>query len=123
MENKLFQWLRGSKSKTLPQNDQPSDVSPKFEVSLVEGEFEPAESAEVLLSLLNYKVKFHSVRLLNLKEVKNADSENSQKRIDALKAAKQEVTKLVLEARNNGWNLQIDSTIKITPKMPSPQNT
>ncbi len=116
MENKLFQWLRGSKSKTLPQTHGLSDINNKFEVSLVEGEFEPAESAEVLLSLLNYKVKFHSVRLLNLKETGTSDPEASQKRIEELKAAKQEVTKLVLEARNNGWNLQIDSTIKISPK-------
>ncbi|WP_222981969.1 hypothetical protein [Flagellimonas meishanensis] len=118
MENKLFQWLRGSKTNILPQTNKPSAAHPKFEVSLVEGEFEPAESAEVLLSLLNYKMKFHQVRLLNLKETGNNDLELSQKRIDTLKAAKQEVTRLVLEARNKGWNLQINSTIKITPKKP-----
>ena len=118
MENKLFQWLRGSKSKTLSKTHGLSEIENKFEVSLVEGEFKPAESAEVLLSLLNYKVKFHSVRLLNLKETGTSDPEVSQKRIEELKAAKQEVTKLVLEARDKGWNLQINSNIKITPKKP-----
>ncbi|WP_422857887.1 hypothetical protein ACOKFD_10490 [Flagellimonas sp. S174] len=87
-----------------------------YQVRLVEGIFEPAESADVLLSLLNYKIKFHSVQLLNLQEHDGKDLEQSEKRIEELKLAKKKVTDLVLDARNNGLVLDIRSTITITPK-------
>ncbi len=116
MENRLFQWLKGNKNtqsrKTVCENAE----NQSYNVRLVEGEFEPAESAEVLLSLLNYKIKFHTVQLLNLKETQNSDPEKSQKRIEDLKAAKQEVTELVVRARNHGKKLEIHSTVNITVK-------
>ncbi|TXN38048.1 hypothetical protein FVB32_07075 [Flagellimonas hymeniacidonis] len=114
MESKLFQWLKGNRNKLLPKkNILEKDVSEAYHVRLVEGLFDPAESAEVLLSLLNYKIKFHTVQLLNLKETKNSNPEQSQKRIEALKTAKQEVTELVVKARNKGQKLEIHSTVKI----------
>ena len=47
MGSKLFQWLKVNKSKTKSDTGQSSADESKFEVSLVEGEFGPAESAEV----------------------------------------------------------------------------
>ena len=116
MESKLFQWLKASKDKLLPAKSSSDKGDSCYQVRLVEGHFEPAESAEVLLSLLNYKIKFHTVQLLNLKETNNSNPENSQKRIEELRAAKQEVTDLVVEARNKDLILEIHSTVKIIPK-------
>lgn len=116
MESKLFQWLKASKNKLLPTKSSGDEGDTCYQVRLVEGVFEPAESAEVLLSLLNYKIKFHTVQLLNLKETQNSDPENSQKRIEELKAAKQEVTDLVVNARNKGMVLEIHSRVKIIPR-------
>ncbi|WP_396591466.1 hypothetical protein [Allomuricauda sp. R78024] len=114
MESKLFQWLKGNKRKLVPQKTIPQKGAvDAFNVRLVEGLFEPAESAEVLLSLLNYKIKFHTVQSLNLKETQNSDPEQSQKRIEALKKAKKEVTELVVKARNKGQKLEIHSTVEI----------
>nr|WP_298996832.1 hypothetical protein [uncultured Allomuricauda sp.] len=108
MKNKVFNWLKTKK------DDPVCDAS--YKVRLVEGIFEPAESADVLLSLLNYKIKFHSVQLLNLQENDGKNLEQSEKRIEELKLAKKKVTDLVLDARNDGLVLDIQSTITITPK-------
>ncbi|GMN09816.1 hypothetical protein MTsPCn9_18590 [Croceitalea sp. MTPC9] len=83
-------------------------------IQLVEGSFSPAEAADVLLSLINYKIKFHSVQILNLKEIEKDAVKKSEKRIEELKDAKNKVTELVLNARKKGENLKINSTITVT---------
>lgn len=85
-------------------------------VQLVSGTFDPAEAADVLLSLVNYKIKFHSVQLLNLQNHEKEAIEKSEKRIAELKIAKQKVTDLILDARKNGQSIEIKSEISITLK-------
>ena len=85
-------------------------------VQLVTGTFSPAEAADVLLSLINYKIKFHSVQILNLQDGENDVIEKSEKRIQELKEAKNKMTRLILDARHKGQNLEIDSMISITLK-------
>jgi hypothetical protein len=85
-------------------------------VQLVEGEFTPVEAADVLLSLINYKIKFHSVQILNLKGMENEAIKKSEKRISELKKAKKNVTQLILKARKKGEKIEINSIISITTK-------
>lgn len=85
-------------------------------VQLVTGTFGPAEAADVLLSLINYKIKFHSVQILNLQSHEKEAIEKSEKRIEELKIAKQKMTQLILEARKKGQNLEINSIISIALK-------
>lgn len=85
-------------------------------VQLVTGTFGPAEAADVLLSLINYKIKFHSVQILNLQDHETEAIEKSEKRIEELKIAKQKMTQLILDARSKGQNLEIDSVISISLK-------
>lgn len=101
----MFNWLKTKTDKINP--DVPHHIK------LVEGCFEPSESADVLLSLLNYKIRFHTVQLLNLKKEQTQDLEKSKNRIEELKMAKKQVTDLVLEARNKGLMLDIQSEIEI----------
>ncbi|MEM9361597.1 MAG: hypothetical protein AAGA43_03130 [Bacteroidota bacterium] len=108
MKNKVLNWLKTKKDSPVCENS--------YQVRLVEGIFDPSESAEVLLSLLNYKIKFHTVQLLNLQEHESKDLEKSRKRIEELKIAKKQVTDLVVNARNEGLALDIQSTITIVPK-------
>ncbi|MEM9075903.1 MAG: hypothetical protein AAGC43_02645 [Bacteroidota bacterium] len=108
MKNKVLNWLKTKKDNPACDNT--------YQVRLVEGIFEPSESADVLLSLLNYKIKFHTVQLLNLQEHESKDLEKSKKRIEELKTAKKQVTDLVVNARNKGLVLDIQSTITIVPK-------
>ncbi len=110
MKNKVLNWLKTKK------DNLHSDGDP-CKVQLIEGVFEPSESADVLLSLLNYKIKFHTVQLLNLqKKEQEKDLEKSRKRIEELKIAKKKVTDLVIDAQCKGLSLDIHSIISITLK-------
>lgn len=90
---------------------------------LIEGLFSPSEAADVLLSLLNDKIKFHSVQLLNLQHPDCQDSLNSKNRIVQLKKAKEEITTLIVQAKNEGQILQVHSTIEISKSAPSTSQT
>jgi hypothetical protein len=83
-------------------------------IKLVEGNFNPAEAADVLLSLINYKIKFHSSQILNLQGTKSDVISQSEKRIIELKEAKTRITDLIINARKKGETLKINSDISIT---------
>ncbi len=83
-------------------------------IKFIEGCFSPAEAADVLLSLLNDKIKFHTVKSLNLRRGESNEDFSSSERIIRLKEAKKYVEKLVLLAHQNGKALEIDSIIKIS---------
>lgn len=82
-------------------------------IQLVEGTFSPIEAAEVLFSLITDKIKFHNLQLLNVKELSNEDMVHSEQRIKALKEAKNKAKDLILKARNEGYEMKIQSTIEI----------
>ncbi len=86
----------------------------KQNISFIKGFFSPAEAADVLLSILNDKIKFHSVKALNLRhEQENADG-SSENRIIKLRENKKIVEQLVLDAHKNGLKLEINGTVEIT---------
>jgi len=85
-------------------------------VQLVTGTFSPIEAADVLLSLLTYKIKFHTVQMLSSQEKCSPNTSTSNQRIADLKNAKNTIKDLILKARDEGYELQIESTIKIDLK-------
>jgi len=86
-------------------------------VQLVKGTFLPVEAADVLLSLLTYKIKFHTVQLLGNKEEQNENETTpSRQRIVELEKSKTMVKDLILKARDEGYELEIDGEIKINLK-------
>lgn len=82
-------------------------------ITFIEGHFSPAEAADVLLSLLNDKIKFHTVKALNLREDEKRSECASAERIKRLREAKKRVEELVVLAHRNGMELKIDSNIEI----------
>jgi hypothetical protein len=82
-------------------------------IKFIQGNFTPAEAADVLLSLLNDKIKFHTVKALNLRQNENDSVCSSTERILRLKEAKKRVEELVVSAHKNGMELKIDSSIEI----------
>ncbi len=82
-------------------------------IRFIRGHYSPAEAADVLLSLVNEKIKFHTVKLLNLRhEVVDSD-QSSEERINNLKEVKKTIEQLVLTAHKNGLELEINSSIAI----------
>lgn len=82
-------------------------------IKFIDGCFTAAEAADVLLSLLNDKIKFHTVKSLHLREGESPNDCSSTERIRNLKEAKKRVEELVVKAHKNGLQLEIDSTISI----------
>lgn len=85
-------------------------------VNLIKGTYAPADAADILLSFINDKIKFHTVKKLHLRNDSPHNHESSDLRIEELRDAKRQITNLVLEARSSGMVLEIDSTIEITLK-------
>ncbi len=82
------------------------------EIQLISGEFEPSEAADVLLSLINDKMRHHTVKLLKLVD-RSDDYIPSKQRIEELKTAKRTVIDAVLEANRKGLLLEIEGSILI----------
>jgi len=57
-------------------------------VQLVTGTFSPMEAADLLLSLLAYKIKFQTVQMLNKEERYSPDNISSEQHIEELKNAR-----------------------------------
>ncbi|PWL40195.1 hypothetical protein DKG77_05060 [Flagellimonas aquimarina] len=111
MKKLLRPFYRSNSQNKKSSNSQTDNVESFL---LIEGNFAPADAAEVLLSLLNDKIKFHTVQLLNLKDTNKIDSLNSENRINYLKQAKGRMTEIILDAQSQGEQLKIHSTIEIT---------
>ena len=122
MESRISRWVRGNKKNSrLSKNSPEQPSSAPGNITLVKGSFSPSEAADVLLTLINDKIKFHSIQILNLTEGSDKDIAYSEERIKALKAAKAEITEMVVEARNKGLVLDINSSIDIRMR-PQPIN-
>ena len=85
----------------------------KQNLSFIKGLFSPAEAADVLLSLLNEKIKFHSVKALNLRQEQEISDGSSVNRIMKLRENKKIVEQLVLHAHKKGLKLEINGTVEI----------
>jgi hypothetical protein len=83
------------------------------DITFIQGLFSPAEAADILLSLLNDKIKFHTVKSLHLREGEPDAGLTSKDRIQALKEAKKTVERSVLNAHKKGLFLEINSSIAI----------
>lgn len=115
MASKLFRWGKGSKPDNKNTNTQET-------IQLVEGVFSPAEAADVLLTLINDKIKFHTIHALKLKGEQDSDVDHSEQRITELREAKKRVHDLVINARNKGLKLNINSVISISEQSDSPSS-
>lgn len=80
---------------------------------LVEGTYSPSDSAEVLLSLIADKIKFHNLQLLSLRDKESVQLEHAKRRIEELKASRKMITDVILRARDTNYQLKIDGVIKI----------
>ncbi len=116
MESKLFRWAKGNSNKygkPHPREEQGVPPGGEGTIKLVQGVFSPVEAADVLLSLINDKIKFHTVQALNLQKGYQEDISHSEERIKELKEAKNMVKDLVIKAHREGMKVEISSPIKI----------
>ncbi|MGY5846830.1 hypothetical protein ACW6QP_05375 [Salegentibacter sp. HM20] len=78
----------------------------------IQGSFSPPEAADLLLSLVNYKIKFHSLKCLNIQnDEKNVH--NSEIRLAELGNFKQVVERMVIDAHQNNMDVRIKGNIEV----------
>ena len=105
-----------SKAMKLAKSVIGSESSSTYETELIKGDFSPVDAADILLSFINDKIKFHTVRQLQLTGKDQARPYDSNQRIQELKHAKKEITDLILMAKNENCQLEIKSSIQMKLK-------
>jgi len=86
----------------------------KQPIKLIEGKFSPEDAKVVLVELINQKIHFHSLKNFSSEERFGKPLEGAQKRIEDLKASRDEIILIIQQAVDNNTNLRIESSINIS---------
>ncbi|MGB5693107.1 MAG: hypothetical protein WBM43_10925 [Flavobacteriaceae bacterium] len=81
-------------------------------IQLVEGQFNAIDAADVLISLLNDKIRYHTIKSMNM-SLDDPTRDHSILRIDELQKSKNRILDLVVRSRKMGKWVEIDSSIHI----------
>ena len=90
---------------------------------IVEGAFTPSETAEVLFTLINDKIRFHNLKITEITERFSGDTTRSEMRIKELQASKEQIKDMILTARDLGQTIEINGTIELTVNVPAEKST
>lgn len=85
-------------------------------LTLIKGEFTPHETAEILLSLINAKIRFHDLQILGIKEGRPGNIKSHSKRINELMITKKSIQEFVALAKNNHNMIIVNSTVELNLK-------
>ncbi len=81
---------------------------------LIDGAFLPGEAREVLMSLIQDKISYHQRNDLSRRERLGDNDPPGGKRIDELRATREELDGFLAEAERRGMQLSIRCNIDIT---------
>lgn len=96
-------------------------IQQKFKI--VEGVYTPSETAEVLFTLINDKIRFHNLQITELTERFSGDTSRSERRIKELQASKEQIKEMILTARDLGQTIEIHGTIELKVTVPTENST
>jgi hypothetical protein len=90
---------------------------------LISGEFNTEEAREILLNLIDSKIKFHTLKNFSAEERFGKKDPSSIKRLAELKELRAEILRLLINNEGGDFVYKISSTIKIEmiPKAMSKQ--
>lgn len=80
---------------------------------LVKGEFTPAEAREVLTSLINSKLRFHSKKNLQAYEMHGKTDTNSEQRIQELKQLRKKVLADLSKATEEDCTVELQANVNL----------
>ncbi len=81
---------------------------------LIDGEFVPSDARNILFTLVNGKINFHSQESFGIKIRTSGDTSFHEKRIKELTQTNIDIKKMVDYAKENKLRLKINGTIEIT---------
>lgn len=79
-------------------------------VKLIDSNYPEAKAREVILSLLNDKIRFINLQILSIEERENLDTGHLRNRLEELKAERDKICK-VLDSAGTGL-VQVDCSIQ-----------
>ncbi|HEY0054448.1 MAG TPA: hypothetical protein VGB63_03740 [Pedobacter sp.] len=82
-------------------------------LTLINGEFTPADAREILKNVFWSKIQFHEMRNFSSKERHGKEDEIALKRITELKKSLEKLLEIVFEAESNNETLSIQAEICI----------
>ncbi len=85
----------------------------ELDIKLIEGNFNLEDGNMLLLELLRYKINFHDRRIFSDFVRAEADTHNSQQRIEQLNLSLAELRQYIAESKETGQRLDIQCTIHI----------
>lgn len=100
---------------SLKSSDRHTSANMEFElepIRLVEGKFNAINAADVLISLLNDKIRYHTIKPMNISVDKTVRN-RSVLRIVELKQSKNKILELIVRGSKMGKWVEIDSAIHI----------
>ncbi len=87
----------------------------KQKIQLIKGGFTPSEASDVIISLIDEKIKFHKIQRLQLWEGNHKCETNQlDGRIKELKEEKRIATEFIENNRSHGRKLNINGILEIT---------
>lgn len=85
----------------------------KETIELIKGSFSPDEAKEILLQMLNNKMKFHKLKNWSSQERFGKPDAFSEERLKSLEESRKKVEKLLSESTGGERTIIINSTIEI----------
>ena len=83
-------------------------------IQLIKGKFTPEEAKEILLNLVNSKIRFHELRNFSSVVCSNKPDTASEKRIAELKEAREQIKACIQQAKEDNSHLMLEGTIQVT---------
>ncbi|GEM_PF-190780 len=83
-------------------------------IHFIEGTFQPQDAKEILMTLVNDKINFHTKRNFSAMERFNVEDELSQKRLPELVKIRETVSNIMKEAAEKNKIVKVHSMIHIT---------
>ena len=83
------------------------------QLTLIDGTFAPTEARKLLSELISRKINYHQLEMFSNEERFGKDISNSKKRIEALRATKDQLKSIIDHAIENQYRLQVNSFIDI----------
>lgn len=85
-----------------------------YTLKLIDNKFTPQEAKEILLTLLNDKIRFHSNKNFSSEIRTGISQDHSRQRIKELEDAKKEIIALINKAEEMNILLDVESSIHIS---------
>lgn len=85
----------------------------KHDFNLIEELTDSKDSKEILLSLIQFKIRFHNLKLFSSNEMYGVEDSYSHKRLKDLNEMRNQIIEIIDQNTESGKKIKIHSTIRI----------